>query len=416
MTDRADVIIVGGGIVGLSSALHLQERGLKVVIVDPGDERGRASFGNAGVLSRNSILPIASPGIRPRLLGYALGLDVAVRARLRSLPALLPWARRFLASANDATWRRSAAHLDALVALSFESHVALAELVGAQHLIRRNGWLRLYRSLDAFEKSTGERDLLAEHGVIADPLDADTIRDLEPHLRHRFTHGLFFRDSGAVETPGMLVQYYRMAVIARGGRFIDAKAEMIEPIKGGFAVTACERSVETRFVVLAAGAWSGELAQKLGYVFPLAGERGYHRHFELAPGTALKRPIYDPAGGYVMSPMNGGVRVLSGVELARPGDPPNYRQITAVSRDAAQSIALGKPIDATPWMGSRPSTPDGLPVIGFAARHPGLLFAFGHGHIGFANGPITGSIVAALISGEAPPLPIEGFSPKRFGA
>ena len=416
MTEIADGIIVGGGIVGLSSALHLQERGLKIVVIDPGEERARASFGNAGVLSRNSILPIASPSIRPRLLGYALGLDVAVRARLRSLPTLMPWARGFLAAANETAWRRSAAHLDALVALSFQSHVALAEMVGARHLIRRNGWIRLYRSLDAFEKSMGERALLAEHGVIADPLDAGAVRELEPHLSHRFTHGLFFRDSGAVETPGMLVQYYRKAVIDRGGRFIDARAEAIEAIQGGYAVSAGERTIQGRFVILAAGAWSGELAQKLGYHFPLAGERGYHRHFELAPGTVLRRPIYDPAGGYVMSPMNGSVRVLSGVELARPGDPPNYRQITAVSRDAAKSIALGRPIDAMPWMGSRPSTPDGLPVIGFAARHPGLLFAFGHGHIGFANGPITGRIVAALIAREDPPLSIDGFSPRRFGA
>ncbi|MCX5496622.1 FAD-binding oxidoreductase [Kaistia dalseonensis] len=416
MTEHTDVIIVGAGIVGLSSALHLQERGLKVMLLDPGDERRRASFGNAGVLSRNSIFPVASPDVRKRLIRYALGRDIAVRARLRSLPALMPWVEKFLLAANDTAWRRSAALFDALVSKSFESHIALADLVGARHLIRRNGWMRLYRSEAAFSGSAIERSVLAQYGIAAEPLTAADIDALEPCLARRFTHGLFFSDSGSVESPGTLVQYYRKAVTARGGRFIDAKADRIVPRDDGVTVYGCERTIEARFAVLAAGAWSGTLARTLGYRIPLAAERGYHRHFRLGEGVELRRPIHDAAGGYVMSPMNGTVRLLSGVELARPDDPPNYRQIEAVTRDAAGTIALGSMLDETPWMGSRPSTPDGLPVIGLAPRHRRLVFAFGHGHIGFANGPITGRIVAALIANETPPVAIEGFSPARFGA
>ncbi len=418
MTSRhdADIVVIGAGIVGLAAAFHLQDAGLRVALVDPGDERGRASFGNAGVLSRNSIFPVASPGIRSRLAGYALGRDIGVRVRLASLPHLLPWTRRFLAAADAAHWRASAAVLDPLVARAFDSHVALAERLGARHMIRRNGWLRLYRTRAAFEGSALERAILAEHGVRAEPVDADAIRELEPHLAPRFTDGIFFADSGSVESPGALVALYARAVAERGGRFVTGTVDRLVANEGGFTVSGAGETLKARFVVLAAGARSDRLARQLGYRIPLAAERGYHRHYRPAGNTVLGRPVHDAAGGYVMSPMEGAIRVLTGVELARPDDPPDYRQIETVSADAGRTIALSEPVEAAPWMGSRPSTPDGRPVIGRAARHPGLVFAFGHGHVGFANGPLTGRIVADIVTDRAPPIEISGFSPSRFGA
>ena len=113
--------------------------------------------------------------------------------------------------------------------------------------------------------------------------------------------------------------------------------------------------------------------------------------------------------------MNGKVRLLSGVELARPDDAPDTAQIEGVEPDARKTLGFTQPVEDKPWMGSRPSTPDGLPVIGRAARHPRLIFAFGHGHIGFANGPVTGAAVASLLMGEQPPVPIAAFAPQRFG-
>ncbi len=412
---RFDVVVVGGGIVGLSAALEAQSRGLSVAVIDPGIATGRASYGNAGVLSRGSIFPMAAPGIRARLPRYAMGRDIAVRARLRSLPYLMPWLVRFLLAAEESAWRRAAAALDPMVAQAFDRHVAMADLVGGRHLIRANGWLRLYRSGDAFAGSALEREVLAHHGVRIECLGEDEIRQLEPHLAHRFSHGIFFPDTGSVESPGELVELYRAAAEGRGAAFVESTADAIVETEGGMAVVAGGRRIEGGHVVLAAGARSAILARTLGYRFPLAAERGYHRHFELPEGVELRRPVYDAGGGYVLSPMNGNVRLLTGVELARPDDAPDYTQIEAVEPDARRTLAFTRSIEEKPWMGSRPSTPDGLPVIGRAARHPRLVFAFGHGHIGFANGPATGAIVASLIAGEKPPLPVEAFSPARFG-
>jgi len=412
---RFDVVVVGGGIVGLSVALEVQSHGLSAAIVDPGVVTGRASYGNAGVLSRGSIFPMAAPGIRSRLPRYALGRDIAVRARLRSLPHLLPWLARFLVAAEEGAWRRAAAALDPMVAQAFDRHVAMAELVGGRHLIRRNGWLRLYRNAEGLAGSRLEREVLAQQRVSFHCLDEHEIRQLEPHLAHRFTHGIFFPDTGSVESPGELVELYRAAAEARGAAFVAGAADAIIEAEGGMAIRAGNRRIEGRHVVLAAGARSATLAATLGYRFPLAAERGYHRHFELPDGVELRRPVYDAAGGYVLSPMNGKVRLLSGVELARPDDPPDHVQIEAVEPDARRTLAFTQPVEDAPWLGSRPSTPDGLPVIGRAARHPRLVFAFGHGHIGFANGPATGAIVASLVASQKPPLPVEAFSPARFG-
>nr|WP_246485567.1 FAD-dependent oxidoreductase [Aminobacter carboxidus] len=410
-----DVVVVGGGIVGLSVALEAQSRGLSVAVIDPDVAEARASYGNAGVLSRGSIFPMAAPGVRSRLPRYALGRDIAVRACLSSLPFMLPWLTRFVIAAEEGAWRRAAAALNPMVAEAFDRHVAMADLVGGRQLIKRNGWLRLYRSQQTFAGSALEREVLAENGVRIDCLGEDEVRQLEPHLAHRFTNGIFFPDTGSVESPGELVELYRLAAKGRGADFITGKADVILDAGETMAFMVAGRRIEGRHVVLAAGAHSAALARPLGYRFPLAAERGYHRHFTLADGVELRRPVYDAAGGYVLSPMNGKVRLLSGVELARPDDPANTAQIEAVEPDARQTLRFTTPVEEKPWFGSRPSTPDGLPVIGRAARHPRLIFAFGHGHIGFANGPMTGAVVAGLIQGERPPVPIAAFAPARFG-
>jgi len=410
-----DVVVVGGGIVGLSVALEAQSRGLAVAVIDPDIAEARASFGNAGVLSRGSIFPMAAPGIRARLPRYALGRDIAVRARLRSLPHLAPWLVRFLLAAEEGAWRRTAAALNPMVAEAFDRHVALADLVGGRHLIKRNGWLRLYRSAEAFAGSVLELAVLKENGVRIDCLGEDEIRQLEPHLARRFSNGIFFPDTGSVESPGELVELYRHAAEGRGAVLVAGKAEAILETGETMAVMVAGRRIEGRHVVLAAGARSAELARTLGYRFPLAAERGYHRHFALAEGVELRRPVYDAAGGYVLSPMNGNVRLLTGVELARQDDPPEHAQIDGVEPDARKTLSFTTPVDGKTWLGSRPSTPDGLPVIGRAARHARLIFAFGHGHIGFANGPMTGAVVASLLHDEQPPVPVAAFAPSRFG-
>jgi D-amino-acid dehydrogenase len=411
-TPDVDLAIVGGGIVGLSCALHAALRGRSVALIDPADAPARASFGNAGVISRGSLFPVAGPGLWRNLARYASNADPALQLRYRSLPAAGPWLRRFLDHANEAAWRRAAAALDPLTAASFDEHLHLADVAGARDLIARHGYLKLYRTEAAFAGSALEREILGIHKVRTEVLNADEVASAEPALTRRFARGLLFTESGSVAHPGELVARYRAALSGLGARMVEARCERLEPGADVVLVGWSGGTLLARQAVLAAGAWSDALARRLGYRFPLAAERGYHRHYRVTRN--LTRPVHDTGGAYVLSPMGETVRLLSGIEIAKPDDPPNPRQLVRVLPEAAATLALGEPVEPAPWCGSRPSTPDGLPVIGRAPRHPNLIFAFGHGHIGLSTGPVTGRIVADLADQRSAPLPVEPFAPERF--
>jgi D-amino-acid dehydrogenase len=176
--------------------------------------------------------------------------------------------------------------------------------------------------------------------------------------------------------------------------------------------------VRAKTIILAAGVKSAALARQLGYKIPMVAERGYHMHYRLKPGAVLNRPVYDTGGAFVLSPMQLAegpfVRVLSGVEIARAGDRPTPLQLNKILPDALKTLDLTTPLENEPWCGNRPSMPDGIPVIGLAKRHPNLIFAFGHGHIGLSTGPITGRIVADLLTGATPPFDLAPYRAERF--
>jgi len=409
----ADIVVIGGGIVGLSAALELQSRGRSVAVVDPGDPLRRASHGNAGVLSRGSILPIAGPGVWKNLVRYARGADPGVRLRRASIPALLGWYRRFLGRANEDGVRSAAAALNPLVAASIDRHLALGAIAGTLPLIRRDGWFRLYRSDASLAGAALERALLAEHGVTADLLSGEAIYDLEPSLAKMFAHGLMFPQTGSVVTPGEVVNRFEAAFRARGGVAIAGAAQGLRQTEDGVALQVGARTIRAGHAVLSAGAWSGKLARALGYAIPLASERGHHAHFRLRDGAVLGRAVNDTGAGVVVAPMGDTVRVLTGVELCDPDDAPDFRQLALAIENAGRMLPLGEQVGEN-WFGNRPSTPDSLPVIGVAPRHDRVVFAFGHGHIGLSTGPVTGEIVARLICKEPQTLPIAPFDARRF--
>ena len=167
-------------------------------------------------------------------------------------------------------------------------------------------------------------------------------------------------------------------------------------------------------VVIAAGPWSAEIAGWLGYHLPLAWERGYHMHLGPGDGAQLNRAVHDVDGGFVIAPMQQGVRITTGVEIAARDAPPNYSQVTRSVELAREGHDMKGEIDETPWMGRRPTMVDSLPVIGPAPRHDGLWFNFGHQHIGLSMGPGSGLAIAAMVSGDDTPIDMTPFRPTRF--
>jgi D-amino-acid dehydrogenase len=417
MDETADIVVVGGGMVGLSSAIALKDRGLDVVLCDPGEARARTSYGNAGVISRGSILPMASPSLWGKLPAYLRNADRGLRLHHAHLPRIIPYAAHFLAAARESRWRRASAALLPLTSAAYPAHERLAARAGTTQRLQRTGWLKTYRTEAAFAAAALERDILAGHGVAFEILDTAAVRALEPALVRPYARAMLLNETGSVREPGQLVEACEALFAGLGGRLRRGSVARLEPEADGWRVVRADgTTVRARQVVLAAGAASGGIARTLGYRFAVAAERGYHRHFALHPESPpLTRPVLDTGAGSILSPMGEHrVRVLSGVELNAREAAPDHTQIEAASREAAGTLRLGGPLDNAPWLGSRPSTPDGMPVIGRAPRHQGLLFAFGHGHIGLSTGPITGEIVADLATGRTPSVPVAAFAPERL--
>jgi D-amino-acid dehydrogenase len=415
--ETADIVVVGGGMVGLASAIALRDRGLDVVLLDPGEARARTSYGNAGVISRGSILPMSSPALWGRLPAYLRNADRGLRLNYAHLPRILPYTAHFLAAARAARWRKAAAALLPLTSAAYPAHERLAKRTGTIDRLQRTGWLKVYRTESAFAGAALEREILAGHGVAFEILDTAALQALEPALVRPFARAMLLTETGSVKEPGRLVEACEALYAGLGGRRLRGSVGQLAPAEaGGWRVGHEAGAIRARQVVLAAGAASGAIARTLGYRFAVAAERGYHRHFALHPDSpSLTRPVLDTGAGSILAPMGDGrIRVLSGVELNARHAAPDTTQIEAASREAAGTLRLGGPIDNEPWLGSRPATPDGMPVIGRAPRHEGLLFAFGHGHIGLSTGPITGEIVADLATGRDPAVPVAAFAPDRL--
>ncbi|GJD34799.1 NAD(P)/FAD-dependent oxidoreductase [Methylobacterium aerolatum] len=416
MTGMAEIAVVGGGMVGIASAIALRERGLDVVLCDPGEARARTSYGNAGVISRGSILPMASPALWSKLPAYLRNADRALRLDYRHLPRIAPYLAHFLANARESRWRDSASALIPLTSAAYPAHERLAAKTGTSHRLVRNGWIKAYRTEEAFRGAALEREILREHGVAFDILDGHTLREHEPALVRPYARAMLLPETGSVREPGRLVEACEALYARMGGQRVRASVNRLFPDGDGWSVVLDDGTFRAKRVVLAAGAATGALTKPLGYRFAVAAERGYHRHFALRPESPpLTRPILDTGAASILAPMGeSGIRVLSGVELSARQAPPDFSQIAAASREAAGTLALGGPLDNEPWLGSRPATPDGMPVIGWAPKHDGLIFAFGHGHIGLSTGPITGEIVADLATGRPPSVPINPFSADRL--
>jgi D-amino-acid dehydrogenase len=416
MDETADIVVVGGGMVGLACAIALKDRGLDVVLCDPGEARARTSYGNAGVVSRGSILPMSSPALWGKLPAYLRNADRGLRLHYSHLPRILPYTAHFLASSRASRWRRAAAALLPLTSAAYPAHERLAARAGTSERLQRTGWLKAYRTEAAYKAAALEREILSAHKVAFDILDTAGIRDLEPALVRPYARAMLLTETGSVREPGRLIEACETLFAGLGGKRLRGSVERLAPEADGWRVVHETDAVQAKQVVLAAGAASGAIAMTLGYRFAVAAERGYHRHYALHPDSPpLTRPVLDTGAGSILSPMGDHrVRVLSGVELNARHAEPDHTQIEAASREAAETLRLGGPLDNEPWLGSRPSTPDGMPVIGPAPRHKGLLFAFGHGHIGLSTGPITGEIVADLATGRKPAVPVAPFAPQRL--
>jgi D-amino-acid dehydrogenase len=409
---KFDSVVLGGGIVGVSVALQLQRRGLAVALVDRRAPGSETSHGNGGLIQREGVYPYAFPRDFATLLRYARNRSTDVRYHPAAMPELLPFLFRY--------WHHSRADRHAAIARAYSTliehcvteHRALIDAAGAQALLRTNGWMKVFRSERAMEATLADaRRWQREYGVHHDALDAQALRAAEPALSHILVGGVRYTDSDSVSDPNGLVTAYAKLFETLGGRVLTGDAATLEP---SWRVMTQDGPVQAQTAVIAMGPWSGDLTARLGYDLPLAVKRGYHMHYAAMDGATLNQPVLDAEAGFLITPMVRGIRLTTGVELGLRDAPKTPVQLEAVEPLARGIFPLGARLDAEPWLGRRPCTPDMMPIIGPAPKHEGLWFAFGHAHHGLTLGPITGRLIAEMMTGAPTVVDPRPFRVERF--
>jgi D-amino-acid dehydrogenase len=413
---KADVLVLGAGMVGVSAALHLQQRGRDVILVDRNELAGEeTSFGNAGLIESASVFPLMFPRNFGQILQYAMNRSPQVRYSFSDLPTSLPWLLRyFLASSPDRALRSAMAELP-LIQRSLVEHEALIAEAAVPELLRRTGWIKLFRSEATLANAVRDVERARPYGVDGEVLDGNAIAAREPNLTGEFAGAVYFPAPGFVPDPGALAKAYAALFRRKGGRFVVGDARTLEQAGGRWRVNGPEGGASAREVVVALGPWSDLVFRPLGYSIPLGIKRGYHLHLAPRGNAVLNHPVLDSDLGYLLAPMNRGIRLTTGVEFAHRDAPPTPIQIEQALPRAHALFPLGEPVDAKPWMGARPCLPDMVPVIGQAPRHPGLWFDFGHQHHGLTLGPATGRLLAEMMTGETPFADPTPYAAARFG-
>ncbi|WP_110971120.1 NAD(P)/FAD-dependent oxidoreductase [Pseudomonas huaxiensis] len=411
---HCQTIVLGAGIVGVSTALHLQARGRKVVLIDRDEPGSGTSHGNAGLIERSSVIPYSFPRALPRLVRYGFNQQSDVRFSWRYLPKAAPWLLSYWRNSAPAPLAVATQAMLPLVERCVEEHDALIEAAGVQSLVKANGWIEVYRNDAAFEAAKVDAEALKSYGLVFEILDRRQLHEREADLTQGAVGGIHWRDPKTVSNPSALVRAYAALFVQRGGQFIHGDARSLRQIAGEWQVDSRRGPITAPEVVIALGPQAAELFKPLGYRIPLEIKRGYHAHYKARAGAQLTHSICDAQAGFVLAPMEQGIRLTTGIEFAASGDAANEIQLQRCEAVARGLFPLGERIEETPWLGRRPCLPDMRPVIGPAGRHAGLWFNFGHAHHGLTLGPVSGRLLAEMMTGEQPFTDPAPYSAERF--
>ena len=413
---RYDIVVLGAGIVGICVALHLQKRARSVVLVDRRGAAEETSFGNAGLIQREGVYPYGFPHDFGALLRYGFNRTIDAHYHPSALPRLAPFLWQYWHHSRPARHAEVARRYAKLIEHCVTEHEALIAEAGAQDLIVRGGWMKIFRSarerdLRFAEAERWRRDFGVEHRQ----LDARMVQEAEPYLAPVLAGALHWTQPIRTLDPQELGLAYLRRFEQLGGAFVQGNAATLEESGGGWKLRTAKGPLEALGAVIALGPWADGLTRALGYRLPLAVKRGYHMHYRAAGEAKLNHPILDVERGYFMGPVRRGIRLTTGAEFALRDAIRTPVQLGRAEPIARELFPLAERLDNEPWMGSRPCTPDMLPIIGQAPKHANLWFAFGHAHHGLTLGAVTGRMVAEMVVGEAPFVDPAPYSAARFG-
>jgi D-amino-acid dehydrogenase len=411
---RTDAVVLGAGIVGTSVALHLAKRGLSVALVDRGPPGEETSYGNAGVIEGETVFP---PYFPPGLINFLrVGLKQAPEANyhLAFLPRVAPWLFNFWLNSRPEKLLEFAYAMRPLFGRAVAEHEALMTEAGALQYLRKNGWAKIYRSQRTFDDTAPERNLADELGIACRPLDARGMLELEPALKPHFERALYWPGVASLSNPLAVTRAYAARYQTLGGVTLVGDARTLHRNGSNWRIDTAEGALDAQHAVVALGPWAPDLLEPMGIRLPLGIKRGYHRHFKLAGKVEMRRPVVDPDNGYCVTPMQQGIRLTTGAEFADRDAAPTPVQFDRLMPKALEVYPLGEQVKEETWLGRRPCFSDSRPVIGPAPKQKGLWLAYGHAHWGLTLGPVTGRLMADLITGATPFCDPAPYAAERF--
>jgi len=408
------VVIVGAGIVGVSTAVWLQRRGFEVTLVDRLGPAEGTSYGNGGILASSAIVPVTVPGLLTKVPGMLLDRNSPLFLRWSYLPKLLPFLRHYLSHCTPGETRRIAAALNEIIGDSLEQHQALAAGTGAEKWLVPSDYLFLYDKRSNFEADSFGWGIRKANGFSWRELEGKAFKDYDPVFADDLTFATCLPDHGRIADPGRYVKGLAAHVERNGGRSMKADVSDFRQENGRVTGVVTDQGVvDCDAAVVTAGVWSGPLAKKLGMKVPLESERGYHVEL-IEPNIMPRSPVMIASGKFVVTPMDGRLRVAGLVEFGGLKAPPSRRPIELLLEGISKAIPGLTWKDTREWMGHRPAISDSIPVIGEVPGLKSVFTGFGHHHIGLTGGPKTGRIIAGLISGDTPNSDLEAYAPVRF--
>ncbi|MER8506029.1 FAD-binding oxidoreductase [Mesorhizobium sp. M0435] len=416
MNDDAtlDVAIIGGGIIGICAAAFLAEAGRNVTIFDRTGICEETSSGNAAAFAFSDVLPLAHKGMirqLPKWLADPLG---PLSIPPAYLPKLLPWLVRFWRAGRSDRYEAGLAAQAGMMKLAEAEWMGLLDRSGTRPMLHEDGSLELYESEAEFKASLPGWAARQRFGIGFNHVEGSALAALQPGLSPRFARGTFVPGWKTVADPKLLGKALWAYAERLGAGFEKARIERIEAGQGDAILTMADGTTRrAKHVVIAAGAWSHLLARHLGDGIPLETERGYNTTL---PKTAfdVKRQLIFSGHGFVITPLETGLRVGGAVELGGLERPPNYARSKALLEKAQKFLPGLDPANGREWMGFRPSLPDSLSVIGRSQKTPSVVYGFGHGHLGLTQAAATGRLIRELVLGQSPSLDLGPFSPQRF--
>ena len=407
-----NIAVVGAGIVGICSAYFLKKSGFQVTLIDKEKPGTMTSFGHACSFADYANVPVNYPGLLWDIPSMLLRKDGPLAVDFFYIIKNLPWAINFLKNCRKEKVDEIATSLTNLLKHSQLSYDEIFKDVNVKEFISHEENLYLFDTKKSFENYEYANIIRKNNNVKVRNLNKDEVKELEPNIADVYYSGQVFTGSRHTTNPLAISNKIFDKFIELGGIYINQNVKNLIQNEKNIELLMEDKNIKFDKIIICAGAWSNQIANMLGDKFPLDTERGYHILFETNE-KLINRPVAWSESGFYLIQIHNGVRAAGTVEIAGLNKSPNKKRLNMIERQSRKVLPqLGK-VQST-WMGRRPTLPDSLPIIGNSQKNNNIIYAFGHQHVGWTLGAVTGKIIDSLSRDQIPNIDISAYSPSRF--